>query len=87
MTQVPLIGLIASFASSVSLFPSIHKAMTQKTAVHIAWPSLIITAIASICWLIYGWLNNLWPSIISSGALLISSIVLGINLYIHTNKN
>lgn len=86
MAQVPLIGLIASMASSASLFPSIHKAVKENTVTHIALPSLLITAIASICWLIYAWYNNIILSMVSSTVILISTIILGFLLYKHRNK-
>lgn len=56
--MILIVGLIASFSSTVSLFPQLYRAYTTKSTDDISMGMLINFVICSLSWIAYGLLTD-----------------------------
>ncbi|GEP49416.1 hypothetical protein FNO01nite_00880 [Flavobacterium noncentrifugens] len=79
MDSITIIGLGAALMTTISNIPQAYKIIkTKETNAVSAWSNIVLF-IGLVVWVVYGFLRNDWPIIISN---LISAIITAIVIFL-----
>ena len=73
---VDTLGFIGTFILGITLFPQVYKTFTEKQAKNLSLVYLILQFSANIIFIIYGYLINSWPVLVSNSIVSLCSILL-----------
>ena len=71
-----IVGYMAGFLTSIPLIPQIYKSYKMKSTKELSLLFLVISALGSLVWIIYGVMLKDMPLIISSSIFIVSEITL-----------
>ena len=74
MTEI--VGYMAGFFTAIPLIPQIYKSYKMKSTKDLSLLFLVISALGSLLWIIYGVMLKDMPLIISSSIFIVSEILL-----------
>lgn len=61
-----IIGIIAGILTSISMLPQLIKVLKEKNSDNLSISMLVVLLIGVSLWVIFGFMKNEWPIIISN---------------------
>jgi len=61
-----IIGIIAGILTSISMLPQLVKVLKEKNSDNLSISMLVVLLIGVSLWVIFGFMKNEWPIIISN---------------------
>jgi MtN3 and saliva related transmembrane protein len=76
MNWIDIAGHTGSFLSSITFVPQVYKVWQTKSVEDLSLSMLMIVALSTLIWLVYGIALTLWPVIICNSIIFLLSLLL-----------
>ncbi len=86
MTNLDLLGLIASGFTTTSFVPQVWTTWKTRDVSGISLPTYLIISIGLLLWLIYGILKNDLPLIIANSAMVVLTAMISVMKIIYSQE-